>query len=386
MIQPDGIRRKAVNLYPTFLQAWLKGDTAFFPHVIRSNRKPEESNLAKAIEEMHALRNGSKEVLGYGYSVEWREKNSRSFGRNPFPERILFECKEDFLRFLGKEREFATIATAASRIREAFPCMGTWIQYNVRRLPDIAQYLDGLVEVMKYFLEHPRPNVYARELPLGVDTKFIERHEGILREWFDLLLPPYTIRSHESKFEHRFGLRRADPHLLVRLLDSGLCPELGFPCDEFSLPLDTLALLPVRADVVLIVENKVNLLTLPRVRRGLGLGALGDAATRLRHVPWLKQIPIVYWGDVDVEGLEILSSLRALFPQIRSLLMDEATLDRWSHLVGSGSGREPMNWTPPHLTEAEEAAYIRCRDKNLRLEQERIPQAEVLSVFAHLNE
>ena len=237
---------------------------------------------------------------------------------------------------------------------------------------------------MRYFVDHPRPNVYARELPLSVDTKFIERHASLLRDWLDLVLPPHAIRADEKKFEHRFGLRSADPHLLVRLLDPQLGSELGFPCVEFSLPLDTLASLPVRADLVLIVENKVNLLTLPRVKRGLGLGALGDAATR-RHVPWLSRIPIVYWGDVDVEGLEILSSLRALFPQTRSLLMDVATLDRWPHLIVSGSGHVSTRETPAHLTESEQAAFTRCRDGNLRLEQERIPHRDVLNVFARLS-
>lgn len=326
---------------------------------------------------MRRLRQGSKEVRGFGYCVEWRERNSRAFGRNQFPERIFFKTQEDFLRFLGKEREFAVIAETAAELRTTFPRLESWLQANLRHLPGIASDLSGLVEVVRYFVDHPRPNVYARELPLNVDTKFIERHASLLRDWLDLVLPPHTIRADEKKFEHRYGLRSADPHLLVRLLDPQLGPELGFPCPEFSLPLDTLATLPVRADLVLIVENKVNLLTLPPVKRGLGLGALGDAATRLRHIPWLGRIPIVYWGDVDVEGLEILSSLRALFPQTRSLLMDVATLDRWPHLIVPGSGYVSTRETPAHLAESEQAAFARCRDGNLRLEQERIPQGAV---------
>jgi hypothetical protein len=41
---------------------------------------------------------------------------------------------------------------------------------------------------------------------------------------------------------------------------------------------------------------------------------------------------------------------------------------------------------PAHLTEAEQAAYVRCRDNKLRLEQERIPQTEVLRQFSILSE
>jgi hypothetical protein len=31
MIQPEDIRRKAENLYPEYLRAWLDGDVTFFP-------------------------------------------------------------------------------------------------------------------------------------------------------------------------------------------------------------------------------------------------------------------------------------------------------------------------------------------------------------------
>ena len=59
--------------------------------------------------------------------------------------------------------------------------------------------------------------------------------------------------------------------------------------------------------------------------------------------------------------------------------MDETTLADWQHLATRGTGRQPDR--PPHLTETEGAAYLRCRNENLRLEQERIPQANVLAVL-----
>ncbi len=60
--------------------------------------------------------------------------------------------------------------------------------------------------------------------------------------------------------------------------------------------------------------------------------------------------------------------------------MDETTLDNWRHLATRGTGRQPDR--PPRLTETEGDAYLRCRNENLRLEQERIPQTNVLAVFA----
>lgn len=101
MIRQEDIRRKAENLYRCYLAAWLAGDESFFPRIIPARRTPDPDNLAAAIESRRRLRDGSKEVLGFGYTVEWREVNSRKLGRNKFPARILFETREDFLRFIG---------------------------------------------------------------------------------------------------------------------------------------------------------------------------------------------------------------------------------------------------------------------------------------------
>ena len=133
----------------------------------------------------------------------------------------------------------------------------------------------------------------------------------------------------------------------------------------------------VGADLVVIVENKVNLLTLPSIPRAIGLGGLGDGVVLLRYLSWLNHMQIVYWGDLDTEGFEILSSLLAIFPHVRSFLMDINTLSQLQHLAVPGTGRKPD--VPPHLSEEEQRAYVYCRDENRRLEQERIPQNEVLS-------
>ena len=57
--------------------------------------------------------------------------------------------------------------------------------------------------------------------------------------------------------------------------------------------------------------------------------------------------------------------------------MDLEALGRWRNLAVTGTGRKPD--IPPHLTETEQRAYLCCRDKNLRLEQEKIPHEGVLS-------
>src|SRR5690606_14201987 len=99
------------------------------------------------------------------------------------------------------------------------------------------------------------------------------------------------------------------------------------------------------------VENKVNLLTLPQLPRHIGLGGLGHAISLLRYAKFLARMPVTYWGDLDVEGFEILSSLRSFCPRANSLWMDCSAIDHWHDLKVAGSGRQPV--LPSHLTDAE---------------------------------
>lgn len=383
MIQPDGIRRKAENLYPELLRAWMAGEPMSFPRLIPTDRTLHPV-IATAIEEVGRLRDGSKEALGHGYTVEWKEIRSRKYGRNCLPERIVFDTPEDLLRFIRKEREFASFTATVESIRREFPELNRWVRTNVRMTIEAASEVDGLLEVTRYLLAHPRPGCFARELPLRVDTKFIERNASVLRSWLDLVLPPHAIRADEDHFERRFGLRYAEPLLFVRVLDPAIQCELGLPFPILSVPLTTLAAWTLQGVVVAIVENAVNLLTLPPMPRGLVLGGLGDGASVFRYVPWLSEARLIYWGDLDVQGLAILSRLRALYPHTQSMFMESSTLDSFEPLLRVGSAIPPTREPPAHLFEREAQAFRICAARNLRLEQERIPQVSVEQAFLTL--
>jgi hypothetical protein len=163
---------------------------------------------------------------------------------------------------------------------------------------------------------------------------------------------------------------------MLRFLDPETQRLCGCPWPHVSLPLHALAELNVHAGLVLIVENKINLLTLPSLAPTLALGGLGNSVTDLKHVPWMASSALWYWGDIDVDGLVILSRLRSVFRQTHSLLMDVDTLARWRELAVRGNGRKKMDM-PPGLTAAEQAAFRICFEENLRLEQERLPQSFV---------
>jgi hypothetical protein len=135
----------------------------------------------------------------------------------------------------------------------------------------------------------------------------------------------------------------------------------------------------VRDATVIIVENRLNLFTLPRLLRAIGLEGEGKAVTRLENLTWLHDNRIIYWGDIDVDGFQILSSLRSLFPHTESAMMDTVTLDLHQDHVVEGNGQKGA--VKSNLTDGELAVYQLCQQRNLRLEQERILQRHVDSAL-----
>lgn len=380
MITPDELIAKANRLYPSMVKAQIEGKIeAMFPYSLPVNLTPS-SEISSAIEEVERLRASSKQTTGFGYSIQWTSRRSRSLGLNLFPDSIQIESPDDLARMIGKQSEWRALQRAILNMQANLPALGDWLaeSTNWKKLVGVIASLDDLLGVIKYFQTHPRPDCFARELPLAISTKLIEQNKPLLAQWLDRVLPPHQIdtRYGHSAFEPRYGLRYVRPHLMLRLLDSNLQQELGLPTDEISMPAAALSKLAVRRVRVLIVENKINLLTLPRLERTIALGGLGNAVTQLCEIEWLASGELFYWGDFDVEGFQILSRLRERFSHVKNFLMDRATFDSMSELAIQGN--ESKAETPSHLSAEESALYGNLAKHRLRLEQERIPQSWVL--------
>ena len=132
----------------------------------------------------------------------------------------------------------------------------------------------------------------------------------------------------------------------------------------------------VRPRRVLIVENLINFLTLPRMAHTVGVCGGGFGVHVLREIGWLNQCDVFYWGDVDTHGFSILSDLRGLFPHTRSLMMDRATFDTYADYVVSVSVTHKGRFD--HLTASEDELARHVTHNGLRLEQEHIPHADAI--------
>lgn len=374
MITPEEIKQKAARQYLSFLQVWLRGEP-FAPLVFPVGKLPTE-DFAKLRTVVQQLQARAREARGYGYRLESRVRRMRSLSEQTLPVRVVIETPQDFLRLIEKEEEFAHFQQDVALIREQIPRLEDWMQSSSRKI--IEQHGDwpGLLAICGYFLEHPRPGLYIRELPVNVHTKFVEQHMGILRELLDQLLPPKHVTPDALTFQQRFGLREEEPLIHIRFLDEQLSRRYGLPLSELCTPCSQLKRLDLRGQHCIITENKMTFLTLPPLPGTFAILGGGFKVSGLAPIPWLQECSIVYWGDLDAQGFQILAQLRAIFPHVVSLMMDEETLNTHRHFCVEGTPCTVKQL--PCLTPEEHTLFSHLAEQNIRLEQEHISHAYVL--------
>ena len=375
MITPREIRDKALRLYPSFLLAVLN-DESFFPQVIRCRKINPGDDFSQISAQIKQISREEKSQKGYGYRVLFKSVNTRRHGPQTLPDKILFENKSDFLKYIGKDGEFRLLQEMISRTGKMMPMLLPWLKQHPRQLIRYLSEWPEILAVCRYFLENPRPALYIRELPIdNLDTKFIENHRGILTTLLDLLMPADAINNEEKDFARRYYLKYAQPLIRLRVLDPLLRPRNDYPGESIAIPVEDFEMLQPPGNVVFITENLINFLTLPAFPDAIGILGNGFRVQLLRNVHWLQSRDIYYWGDIDVQGMQILSQLRGYHPQVQSLMMDFATLEGFRQFAVAGKPTKAVNL--PHLTAQETELFDYLKRHNLRLEQERIPQGFV---------
>lgn len=369
MLTPDQIRRRALNRYEDFLRSLCTGESLFPLAVFGAGMsKPKDFVADRAA--IETLRKHSREQAGFGYEILWEERNFRRLGAQKIPSKVTFPAQDDYVRFLSKTAEVQQFESDHALVACRCPELLPWAHSKPLKVVAHAGSWDGLLNVCLYLREHPRPNCYLRELPVVTDTKFVERHTGILAELLPLAAPA-TVGTDDSRFETRFGFRFKQPLVRARFLDPDLASQFGFSVNDFATPVDQFRRLPFEGCVVLVVENEMTFLTLPALPGTIAFWGAGDAAALLATVPWLNRCRLLYWGDLDSHGFETLCHLRRAFPSVHSVLMDETIFNRHSSFAVKAAPSSAQDRL--ELTRDERAIYDRLAEKGLLLEQERIP-------------
>lgn len=385
MRTPQEIWRFAENKYRDYLTSVVRGET-FFPLEVPLGKLSPTAPLAELIDAVRELVESSKEKTYFGYRVALRDTPTRRYGVQRLPYLAAFDDEENFLRYLGRVKEAQTFRQNVVLTRSSVPGLEPWLVLNTPKIIERAEAWPSLMKVCAWFVAHPRPMCFAREIRVGVHTKFIEEHEPVLDSMLAVLLP----NDHDplaDNFHSRFFLRDKEPLVRVRIIDEALMATTGILLHDFCVPVSVFYALPFhQVPRIVVIENEITFLTLPRMPDTVLINGMGNGVHLISDAPWLRGGErTVYWGDVDTLGVTILGWLRRKLPRVRSVLMNEETLKRFPEAEVEDPTVAAPQLADHLLTEGEWACYRALSNKSprRRLEQERIPIEHAISEIEH---
>lgn len=361
--------------------------TTTWPWVVPLGRPTERDVLTDA-RSVLAWRDAwvDAKVLG-DFEVETDIIAWRAIGTQTVPVRVLFVNTKAIAKVAGLLPLWTQVVTRAKRFVALWPGIE---EAMVREWAMLADWSDDAVlaleRVFTWFVDHPKSGLYLRQLPIeGVDTKwFTEPRKKVVqrllvaireaKESVPLMAESSEALDPDTTFETVCGLKPLPKLIRGRLLDE-VDQKLFYGLSDLSLPLDEWAQLPLYPEIVFISENLQTGLAFEAHPKSVVFFGLGAGVTQLAAIPWVRTARIIYWGDVDTYGLEILAHLRSVLPQTESVMMNRQTLEAFRGLAVA-ENRQASGAHVEHLRENEREVFdaLKVGDlARLRLEQERIP-------------
>lgn len=392
---PDDVQKELKRRYKNWHREWLEAggdpeqpEERLWPLEVTLGI-PNENQALKQVEGVHAWVAAWRSWRGVG-SLSWSDRRWRKLGTQCVPEKLALSSPAEVAQWIGEVERWDR---AQQRYKEL---IGHWPQLasKLARYFDIlADYSEvdyrRLVNLVAWFEKNPASNLYPRQLPVsGLDSKWLEKRKGLLADLVD------SVRgesSSEGDFFQRCGLKAPPELIRLRILDDSLRQRVG-GLSDISAPWEQLAELDLPVSNVFIVENLQTGLAFDDLPESIVIMQLGYGVDVLGRLPWVAKAHCVYWGDLDTHGFAILNRARGYFSELKSILMDEATLRSHQNLWVEEKDQHAAE-TLPLLTISEQAVYQAIKSnvwgQNVRLEQERLDwdvawnvvQRTVLSVF-----
>ena len=361
--------------------------TTTWPWVVPLGRPTERDVLTDA-QSVLAWRDAWVDAKASGdFEVETDVIAWRAIGTQTVPVRVLFVNTKAIAKVAGLLPLWTQVVTRAKRFVALWPGIE---EAMVREWAMLADWSDDAVlaleRVLTWFVDHPKSGLYLRQLPIeGVDTKwFTEPRKKVVqrllvaireaKESVPLMAESSEALDPDTTFETVCGLKPLPKLIRGRLLDE-VDQKLFYGLSDLSLPLDEWAQLPLYPEIVFISENLQTGLAFEAHPKSVVFFGLGAGVTQLAAIPWVRTARIIYWGDVDTYGLEILAHLRSVLPQTESVMMNRQTLEAFRGLAVA-ENRQASGAHVEHLRENEREVFdaLKVGDlARLRLEQERIP-------------
>jgi hypothetical protein len=328
MITPAEILKKAERQYATFLTAVLTRQR-FFPFEIKGNKGKASDSYEKIFREIKRLLEGEKKKIGYGYTVLLKAVNTRYAGEISMPDQIYFENVEDYVKFIDKEKEFLEFQKAARTCRKQLPELQQFMAENSLKVIKFLPIWNKIIEVGLFFLDNPKPNIYVREIP-NIPSTFIEDNQAILSEILSFVLPKEAIFEEESIFEKRFGLKYELPQIRIRSLSGNID---NLPISDVTLSLNDWQKINLGTEMIFIITDKINFLRFPEFPNAIAILGTPKALENLSELAFLQNKKLYFWGDLTIQGVTQLSSIRKGFPSVQSFLMNSETLEKYTNFT-----------------------------------------------------
>ena len=310
---------------------------------------------------------------GIKINIDKTSINDRNLGKQELPAYIVVNDINSFIHYIKKEKEIKKFEEIAKVISNECPNL---LNLMNDKPFDFLKYdtleWHKIIQVSIWIANNPNPNIYLRELEIpNIDTKFIEKHDGILKKVINFFINKEENDFSTNNFEERYGFKRKPVTVRFRILDEKMAIN---GLTDLEIPIEDFANLKLPAKKAFIIENKITGLSFPDVKSAIVIFGLGYGLDRLKKCYWLNNLELYYWGDLDTNGFVMLDQFRSYFSSVKSMLMTseiiKAHKDMWV------TEEKQTDRELSHLTEDETNTYKELIENkyanNLRLEQERI--------------
>lgn len=314
---------------------------------------------------------------GCGYTERPRSLGANC-GTTPLVTHVCVPDERVALNIAGRQCAHRYLVTRQrfSRLREEFDAPETAVAAVVCNLKDVSDLdFDLVCQAAQYFARHDASGMRPRAVAIpGFSAKWLGGRSSVRRKAICLLLGRDSL-----DFEERPG------EIRMRYLDPA---HRGYPDLYVTEPWSDADC--ARFKHAVIVENKDTYQEMPQIEDCVCVFGCGRAVNRIVSLlPWLADTPhVVYWGDMDADGLEILSGIRESGIACESILMDMDSYVRYQRFgteytqQGGKVATRKVGAALGLRSEERELYEALCTGEGvgyLRIEQERIPIADAVA-------
>lgn len=311
------------------------------------------------------------------------ERQDRNFGRVRIAKNAHVRSVDAVARLVRRVNELAV----ARRRHTALMEMDTRLAGLAACWPAIVAMSDDDFDLVLRFVAAAAldlSRLRLREVPVaGMHTKFLEEHRAVLKPLLAAMDVPACPDA--RTWPGRLGFVEDDATMVeLRDLGGGLLPypHLALPSGRLMVAAPTRTSGGRAPGGVVIVENKATFLALPAAVGVVAIFGQGTAVRALAAATWLKEQPLLYCGDLDHAGFQMVAGLRRDgLVHLQTALMDIATAEAHRRYWVSDTSTPGTERAYEGLTDCERAASRLMAQGPWRLEQERISFEMLVNAF-----